>query len=223
MKAEHGGLLLNFPSHTRAERWADACVHAVGVPAGLVAAILLLVRAAPVGSALVLASLGIYAFGLVGMLSASAAYQLARPSARKEWLRRADRSMIYVMIAGTYTPISINVLYGHGGLWLCGLLWLLAGIGIMLTWRFPRRFERTGFVLYMIMGWMLVLLLKNCMAVLPGDILALIISGGLAYTIGAAIFKAMPKFYNSIWHMLVLCGAALQYAAISLQLTGHIG
>jgi hemolysin III len=108
-------------------------------------------------------------------------------------------------------------------LWLCGLLWGLAGIGIFLTLKFPRRFERAILGLYLAMGWMLVVLIRDCMAVLPVSFIALILAGGVAYTVGAVI-QAQPKikFHNPIWHTLILLAASLQYAAISLQLTGAV-
>jgi hemolysin III len=141
----------------------------------------------------------------------------------KERLRRVDRAMIFVMIAGTYTPISATVLFGRGGLWLCGFLWLLAAIGIFLTLKFPRRFERAILGLYLAMGWMLVVLLRDCISVLPMSFIALILAGGVAYTVGAVI-QAQPKikFHNPIWHTLILVAASLQYAAIGIQLTGTV-
>ncbi len=215
---------LSFPAYSRAERALDAVVHCIGVPLGLVAAALLLHRALAEGPVLVIAVIAIYAFGLAGMLGASAAYQLAPHGLVKERLRRVDRAMIFVMIAGTYTPISATVLYRSGGLWLCVLLWTMAGIGIFLTLRHPRRFERIIFALYLAMGWMLIVLIRACYAVLPAGVFALIVAGGLVYTVGAVV-QALPwlKYNNPVWHALVLAAAALHYAAISLQLTGGLG
>ena len=213
-----------FPDYSRAERAADAVIHIIGVPLGLVAAALLLRRAILEGPHFVIVVLLIYVIGLVGMLGASAAYQLTHPGLIKERLRRLDRSMIFAMIAGTYTPISATILYAAGGVWLCALLWAMAAIGIYLTLRFPRRFERFIFALYLAMGWMLIILIHACYAVLPAAIFALIVGGGLLYTIGAVV-QSFPKlkYNNPIWHALVLSAASAHYAAISLQLTGGIG
>ncbi len=209
----------HFPAYSRAERVADAIVHVTGVPLGLFAAALLLRRAWPHGpvDSFVVA---VYAIGLVGMLAASAAYQLSPPGLLKERLRRLDRAMIFVMIAGTYTPISTTVLYGRFGLTLCLSLWCLAAIGIFLTLRYPRRFERVTLVLYLAMGWMLLVLIRYCFVLLAPAALALIVAGGIAYTIGVVVQGTGVKFHNPLWHVLVLIAAALQYAGISLQLTG---
>ncbi len=210
-----------FPSYSKAERLADALVHCIGVPLGLGAAGMLLVRACGHGAAEIIV-VAVYAAGLVGMLCASASYQLCPAGLLKERLRRLDRAMIFVMIAGTYTPVSVTVLYGRFGLMLCLLLWCLAAAGIFLTLRFPRRYERVSLALYLGMGWMLLVLIRYCFALLGPHVLALIIAGGIAYTIGVVIQASEIKFHNPVWHALILVAASLHYAAISLQLTGAV-
>ncbi len=210
-----------FRSYTKAELKADAVVHYAGVPLGWLAAILLLARAAPQGG-WVLASVVIYGIGLVGMLSASAAYQLWAPSLTKERLRRIDKAMIFVMIAGTYTPISATALRGHFGGMLCLVLWGVAAIGVFLTLRYPRRFEPILFCVYLGMGWMMVLILRDCIMLLPPMVLWLLVAGGLIYTAGAAVRATRMKFHNPVWHGMILLAAGLQYAAIALQLTGRV-
>ncbi len=207
-----------FPSYTRWERLADAAIHAAGVPLGIVAGGLLLARSGPD----ILIPVSIYVFGLVFMLSASAAYQLAQPSRLKEWLRRIDRCAIFVMIAGTYTPISVTTLSVNFGFGLCALQWGLAAAGIALTLKFPRKYERAMLGLYFLMGWLLIVLIRYAWAELAPNVLALIVAGGLAYTVGAFLQRSRMKFHNPVWHFLVLLAASLQYAAIALQLTGTI-
>ena len=191
------------------------------MPFGVVAAIVLVERATVFG-VLTTAVIALYAAAIIGMLGASAAYQLCPHGLLKEWLRRLDRAMIFVMIAGTYTPISVVTLYGRHGLALCLLVWSLAALGIFVTLRYPRRFERAMLCLYLAMGWMLLVLLQECVARLHGEVLALILGGGVVYTAGA-VLEAMPvKFNNPIWHLLILIAGAMHYAAISLQLTGGV-
>jgi len=214
---------LVFPDYTNAERAADRVIHFIGVPLGVVAGFLLLAQAGLHGGAVLFTSIAVYVFGLIGMLGSSAAYQLSPPGRRKEKLRRLDRAMIFVMIAGTYTPLSANVLYGRGGVWLCALLWALAAAGIFVTLRFPRRFENAMLALYLAMGWMVLLLIRDCFALLSAAVMALIFTGGAAYTVGAVI-QSFPniKFHNPIWHGLILVAASCQYAAIALQLLGVV-
>jgi hemolysin III len=203
------------------EFWADAAVHAAGVPLGMLAALNIVARAAahgPIMSAVVF----IYAAGLVGMLAASAAYQMAPAGWLKERLRRVDKAMIFVMIAGTYTPISCITLFGRHGVELDALLWAMAALGIYLTLRYPRRFEKALFGLYFAMSYMLLVLINETFHDLQPGVLALLITGGLTYTVGAAIRARRRSFHNPVWHLLVLLAAAQHYAAIALQLTGGV-
>jgi hemolysin III len=214
---------LVFPDYTNAERAADRVIHFIGVPLGVTAGLLLLAQAALHGGVVFIASIAVYVFGLIGMLGSSAAYQLSAAGRAKEKLRRLDRAMIFVMIAGTYTPLSANVLYGRGGVWLCAVLWALAAVGIFITLRFPRRFENAMLALYLAMGWMVLVLIRDCFALLSATVIALIFTGGAAYTVGAVI-QSFPriKFHNPIWHGLILVAASCQYAAIGLQLLGVV-
>ncbi len=210
---------LSFPDYTRAERAVDLGIHIVGVPYGVLAGIWLIAEAIWHGGIALNISIAAYVAGLIGMLAASAAYQLTPHGLLKERLRRLDRAMIFVMIAGTYTPISVNVLAGQGGVILCGILWVLAAIGIFITLKFPRRFERAMLGLYMAMGWMLLVLIHYCFALLRPDVLALIFAGGIAYTVGAVLHTdSRLKFHNPIWHFLILIAASCQYLAIYFQL-----
>ena len=221
MDTKHGAL--TFPSYTDAERAADRVIHCIGVPLSIVAGVLLLYRSWVVASDAATASIAVYVFGLIGMVAASAAYQLSPAGIPKERLRRLDRAMIFVMIAGTYTPLSVNALRAAGGAWMCGLLWVLAGIGVFVSLYYPRRFERLMLAVYLGMGWMVLARMRECFAVLSPTITALIIAGGVVYTIGV-IIQSQPriKFHNPIWHALILCAASLHYAAISLNLTGAV-
>jgi hemolysin III len=210
---------LVFPDYTDAERIADRVIHYIGVPLGIVAAITIVAMGLLHGGAILAGSIAIYAFGLIGMLTSSAAYQLAPNGLRKERLRRLDRAMIFVMIAGTYTPISANVLLGRGGIFLCAVQWTLAALGIFVTIKYPRRFERILLGLYLAMGWLLIVLIRYAFAALEPLTMTLIFAGGIAYTVGALI-NALPrlKFHNPIWHALILVAASCQYEAIVWQL-----
>ena len=103
------------------------------------------------------------------------------------------------------------------------LFWLLAGIGVYCSVWLPRRFEKTGFALYLLMGWLVVALLRQCFLLLPPVVFWLIVAGGLTYTVGAVLqTQTRLKFHNPAWHVLVLLAACLHYAAISLQTTGTV-
>ena len=204
-----------FPSYSRAERALDKAVHLVGVPAGVIAASWLLAEVCRTASGALIASMSVYAAGLIGMLVASAAYHLTQPGRAKEMLRRADHAMIFVMIAGSYTPFAINVLAPPGGVVLCAMIWMLAAIGITLNLALPHRFERVSLGLYLGMGWAILFMIRPLIERLPPESLGLLIGGGLVYSVGALIYTRHGlKYHTAIWHMLVLVAAGLHVSAL---------
>lgn len=208
-----------FPRYTRAEVAADAVVHALGVSAGLVASIWLLMGAVGHASGAELASLAVYAIGLVGMLGASAAYNLSPPGRAKALLQRLDHSMIYVMIGGSYTPFVISVLGGGLGMALAAVVWTGVVAGVVLKVGFPRRWERAGLALYLGLGWCIVVAIEPLATTLTPTGLTLLVVGGLLYTIGTGLHLAerLP-FHNAGWHVMVLAAAACHFAAVVTEL-----
>jgi hemolysin III len=195
-------------------------VHLFGLPAGLAAAAWLILTIGLPAAPKVGASLLVYCFGLVGMLGASAAYHLARPGRTKERLRRLDHAMIFVMIAGTYTPFALNVLPGRQGILLCAAAWAVAAAGIALKLFYPRRLERLSLMLYLGMGWMVLSVMPSLVARTTLDVLMLLVLGGVVYSVGSVIHSLRRvRFQNAIWHLLVLLGAGLHLAAVTLQFT----
>ena len=114
-----------FPDYTIAERWVDAIVHVVGLVGATAAVIWLFVQAGPAITTERIVTGSIYSFGLLGMLSASTLYNLARAGRLKSIFRRLDHAMIFVMIAGTYTPLSLTALRPGLGIPLCAVVWAL--------------------------------------------------------------------------------------------------
>ena len=205
-----------FPDYTKAERWVDAVIHILGLVAAPLAVLWLFVQAGPEITAGRVVTGAIYSFGLVGMLTASALYNLTRPGRLKSAFRRLDHAMIFVMIAGTYTPLSLTALRPGLGIPLCVVIWLLAAIGIVLKLSRPRRHERVALVLYLGMGWLLVPLLPPLFAAVPRSIPLLIVAGGLVYSAGSFVHTrhGLP-FHNALWHAMVMLAAGLHLAAIA--------
>ena len=114
---------------------------------------MLIVAAAERERALTIVSVAIYGAGLLGMIGASALYNLAAPSRRKELLRRLDHAAIFLMIAGTYTPFTLVRMGGDWGLGIAIFVWLAAVAGIALKLLYPRRLEGLSILLYLAIGW----------------------------------------------------------------------
>jgi hemolysin III len=205
-----------FPDYTITERWVDGAIHIFGLVAAPLAVVWLFLQAGPELTAGRIVTGSIYSFGLVGMLTASALYNLTRPGRLKSAFRRLDHAMIYVMIAGTYTPLSLTALRPGLGIPLCVTVWTLAAVGIALKLARPRRHERLALFLYLGMGWLLVPLLPPLIAALPVGIMVLILAGALVYSAGSFVHTrvALP-FHNAVWHAMVIVAAGLHLAAIA--------
>ncbi len=198
---------------------ADRVVHTIGLLAAAVALAWLAIRAGTGIRGVI--SVAVYGAGLIGMLSASAVYNLTPTGPLTATWRRLDRSMIFVMIAGSYTPFAL-VLRPSLGLSLCGVIWALAVLGITIEQAFPYRFERFTFALYLAMGWVLVLILPPVIAALPGASLVLLVAGGLIYSAGAVVHvTARMPYYTACWHTMVVVAAGLHLGAIALLFPEH--
>jgi hemolysin III len=204
-----------FPQYTAAEAAADRAIHLLALPAAIGAVGWLVLTAIPAADSPQAAALAIYGCGLIGMMTASAAYSRSRPCRGKELLRRVDHAMIFVMIAATYTPFAAYAFRGIEGLILCAVIWSLASIGVAVTLAFPRRFERLLLVLYLVMGWMVLGMGPKIVFQLSTPVLLLLLAGGAAYSVGAIIHsRCRFRFHNVVWHALVVVGAGMQWVAI---------
>lgn len=204
-----------FPEYSPTERRSDAAIHIAGLCAIPAAIAYLMVRAIAAGSSLPIAAAAVYSIGLASMIGASAAYHMARPDSWKEAVRRADRTAIYLKIAGTYTPFALVALGGSIGWYMLAAVWLTAAGGIVLAIAYPRRFERIALALYLALGWLGLPIFGALVEALPPSTLALVIGGGLLYT-GGVLFHVWNRLpgQNAIWHGFVLAASACHYVAV---------
>jgi hemolysin III len=200
---------------SRYELAADRWIHVVGTSLGVAGAVALIVNVAAIGNVRTLIVAAIYAVGLVSTMICSAAYNLARPSTRKDLLRRLDHAAIFLMIAGSYTPFTTLFLSGAWCVAITSMVWAVALIGIVIKLAAPRRFERAFVLVYLALGWTVLLTLRPLVAALDAPTLALIVTGGILYSVGTLfhLLRRLP-FQNAIWHLFVLVAALLHYLAV---------
>ena len=196
----------------------DRLVHVLGVAAGLIGAAVLIGRAAAVSSPDLLGASVCYGLALVAMFSCSAAYNLAPPGPNRQILRRADHAVIFLMIAGTYTPLTFRYLDGAWFYAILSFVWLGAIAGATMKLVLPERFEGISIPAYLALGLVIVIALKPLLAAADVPTIALVLAGALLYCVGTAfhLWAALP-FQNAIWHGFVLTAAACHYAAIWLS------
>jgi len=197
------------------ERVADAVIHALGVGASPIAIAVLMRLAIHSGGAVTIVAAAVYGLTLFATLTLSATYNLVRSPARAERLRRYDHAMIFLMIAGSYTPFAMIALGGASGLMLLVAVWLLACVGAALKLRYPRGRERIFVGFYLALGWIGLIMVDALIAALPVRALLLLGLGGVLYTTGVVfhLWQRLP-YQNAIWHSFVLAGAACHYGAI---------
>jgi hemolysin III len=201
------------PGNARLKRelTADLVIHVLGIGLGAVAAVTLLVLAAMHGE---LAPAAVYVAGLAAMLGCSAAYHLRRASRWRPWLRRLDHAAIFVMIAGTYTPFTVQ-LPGTWAVALTAVVWALAALGVAAKLAASRHVEKLSVALYLGLGWIGIVALDPLLAALGPATLLLIGAGGVVYSLGVVfhVWRSLP-FHNAIWHGFVLVAAGVHYAAV---------
>lgn len=194
-------------------QWACAC----SVPLGLV-----LVSVA--GTARARIALSVYALSLIGLFAASAAYHRInwRSVSARDWMRRLDHSMIFVLIAGSYTPFAVLVLRGPLAIVILAAVWAgaLLGVAFNLVWREAPRWLRAA--LYVMLGWVAVAALPQLGAAIGIAGMTLLGLGGVLYTAGAVIYALrrpdpVPAVfgYHELFHTLVIAAAAFQCAVIA--------
>lgn len=208
----------HFPNYARAEYVVDMCIHVAGVVLALIGIPILLVYGldAPTGTAVV--SLPLYSTGLLAMVSFSALYNLVTHPPAKELLRRFDHAAIFLMIAGTYGPFALSKVGGPWGIGVFVFVWCCAVLGTALAFLIPRRADRVTVILCVLMGWSILVAIKPLVAAISTGALALLIGGGVVYTVGIGFHLAerLP-FHNAIWHGLVLVAAGCHYAAVLMS------
>jgi hemolysin III len=204
------------PRHypTPAAKCADLCVHIAGLTLALVGGGILLGLAIERGSPGRVASVTIYATAMLAMLGLSTAYNFAKPPWRP-LLRRFDHAGIFLMIAGSYTPFTTQVLTGQWALWMTALVWTVAVSGALAKILAPGLDKRFWVGVYLALGWAIVLAIKPLLQSAPWIVLVLLALGGTIYSTGVIFYVSKRlKFHRAIWHGHVVAAAGVHWAAV---------
>ncbi len=202
--------------YDREELIADGIIHGAAIVAVLYGGLFLLTRDTRIGTAQI-AGLVVYLVALLCMLSFSMAYNLWPRSPVKWILRRFDHSAIYLMIAGTYTPLLLQLLNGALAAILGATVWIGALAGVCIKVMRPGRYDGIAIAAYLALGWVGVFAASSFMAVLPLATMVLIVIGGLLYSAGVPFYLwEKLRFQNAIWHVFVVAAAAAHFVAIAL-------
>ncbi len=198
-----------------AEEIASAVTHGLGALASAVAGAVLITLAALGAGPWHVVGASVFVGSLVLLYTASTLYHAVPGGRAKRWLQVFDHAAIYVLIAGTYTPFLLAGLRGSWGWALFGVIWALAVAGVVFKLFFTGRFRLASTLLYLGMGWLVVVAVRPMVEALPVATLLWLAAGGLAYTAGTVFYMSRRIPYaHAVWHLFVLGGSACHFAAV---------
>ncbi|MCP4054607.1 MAG: hemolysin III family protein [Mesoflavibacter sp.] len=193
------------------EEKLNALTHAIGAVFGIVALVLLIIFETK-KTEFSLFSVVVYGISIIILFTASTMYHSFTDEKKKHYFRIVDHISIYLLIAGTYTPVLLITLEQSKGWLLFYIVWAIAAFGVILKLFYTGRFEAFSTILYLVMGWLIVFDFSTLNSLMPANGIVLLMAGGLAYTVGI-VFYAVEKIpYNHvIWHLFVLAGAICHF------------
>lgn len=206
-------------NQTRNEELANGISHILGVFFCLIAMPFLIIMVCKQYDLIKIWSVFVFGIGMLLVYSFSTLYHLVQKVKTKRLLNIADHISIYFLIAGTYSPLMVIYLNKENALVFLGIMWSIVLLGTFFKIFFIGRFKFISVVLYLLMGWMIVFVIRPLWGVMPLSVFLWILAGGLSYTIGVYFFvKGNKKYYHTIWHFWVLFGTIFHYVSIFISL-----
>ncbi|MDU1399614.1 hemolysin III family protein [Finegoldia magna] len=203
--------------YTIGEEIFNSVTHGVGVLIAIAFMVLLIIKSQG-NTPLIIANI-IYGVSLMLMFLFSTLYHAITNTKAKKVLRYFDHSAIFICIAGTFTPIIVGVLQGGQRVGFLVAVWLIALIGIIFKITIFRKnlqekYKKQSLILYVVMGWMSVLLMKKVIQISGMLSFILILSGGVLYSIGVYFYAKKRKYFHSIWHIFIILASVAQFFGI---------
>ncbi len=193
----------------------NAVTHGIGFGLSIAGLVVLLVSGARSGEAIRVVSYAIYGSSLILLYLFSTLYHSLAFTPAKKLFKIFDHSGIYVLIAGTYTPLCLLTIGGAAGWALFGTIWGLAVAGVVYKCLFIGKHRTVSTLIYVLMGWLCIIFIKPIYAGLGAQGFGLLLAGGLAFTIGAVFYSFRNiKYIHVVWHFFVLLGTILMYFSI---------
>lgn len=201
--------------YSMAEEIAHAITHGIGIPLSIAALAVLVAFSTLYGDAWHITSTAIYGTTLILLYTASTLYHGIPQPRAKAIFKQLDHAAIYLLIAGTYTPFTLVNLRGFWGWLLFGLVWGIALLGIAIELLGNRGMKRWSLLLYLGLGWLVIIAIKPMLLSVEAGGLWLLLAGGLSYTLGAVFYVWRRLTFNhAIWHLFVLAGSVLHFFSI---------
>jgi len=217
LDAAKAGPVRDVHPYSITEEIANAITHGLGALLSIFALASLVWISVTRGDRWCLASAIVYGVSMFLLYMASTLYHAIQHRGARHVFKIIDHASIYLLIAGTYTPFALITIREDGGWWLFGVVWTLAVVGIAAEAWWVNRPKWLSVIVYLGMGWLAVFAIEPLTANLAPEGVRLMLAGGIAYTLGT-IFYVLKRvrFMHAVWHLWVLAGSALHFAAIAL-------
>ncbi|MFP4973954.1 hemolysin III family protein [Paenibacillus sp. CN-4] len=211
--------MANTYTYSRREEIANAITHGIGTVLSVAALVLLVVFATQKGTAWHVVSYSIYGTTMLLLYLNSTLVHSLKEGKLKDLFEFFDHSSIYLFIAGTYTPFLLIAVRGTLGWSLFGVIWGIAFAGVLFKAFFTKRFLFMSTLFYIGMGWLIVLAWGPLTASIASGGIALLVAGGLLYTLGTIfyVWRGFP-YHHAIWHVFVLAGSVTHFFAVLIYL-----
>jgi len=200
---------------TTGEEIANTISHGIGLALAIAATPILIVAALRAGTVWNMVGASVFASAMLSLYFASTLYHALRHDKAKGFFRTLDHGAIFLLIAGTYTPFTLGVLRGPWGWTLLGLIWAMAVTGLTMKAVTGTRYRWLSMVLYLSMGWLVVIAAKPVLLRVPLPGILWLLAGGVAYTAGVGFYGAhRMRYHHFIWHLFVLAGTTCHFFAV---------
>ena len=196
------------------EELANTATHALGAILSIAALVILVAIASIEGSASQVVSFSIYGLTLITLYLSSTFYHGFYSPRIKHIFKLADHSAIFLLIAGTYTPFALLCLKGTWRWYFLGIIWGFAIFGILWTLLYYQRYRRIFTPLYLVMGWLGVMIFKPLLSVIPLAGVLWLVGGGVFYTLGVLFLGRKLPYGHAVWHLFVLTGSLCHFLGI---------
>ena len=208
---------LRLAEHRPVDEHANFITHALGFLLSVPASFLLMTVAVNNRPPLIIVACGVYCFSLMGLYAASTCSHMFYDVAWRRFFRTLDQVCIYLLIAGSFTPVAVVFLWHRWWPALLAVMWVLAIFGVLLVLRM-RDLTPTARITYGLLGWLPIISLKTLFDTVPLETLVWIVAGGLFYSVGSVFlrFDQNVRYFHALWHTFVIAGSACHYIAILL-------
>jgi hemolysin III len=199
------------------EEIANAVTHGLGVLLGIAALVMFAIKGAKTQNVLYTVSMIIYSVSTIVLYANSMLYHAFTKGKAKNLFERLDHLSIYILIAGSYTPLCLIAIGGIKGIIICSMQWALAVVGVVFKAIWIDRFVKIHVLIYLTMGWMISFFISSIFKSVSITGFYLLLAGGIAYSVGVLFYVFnWFKYHHLVWHIFVLAGSVLIFLSLYL-------